>query len=78
MSETFAASKEAIGRLRKSLSNADEDTRWNFGFWCAGLVMMGGAVVGQFGLNGVIFCFGALVYVAGKHGMSNHEQRVGK
>lgn len=36
MSDTWKHSRASIRRLRELLRDADEDTRWDFGFWLTG------------------------------------------
>lgn len=64
MTETYAEARASIGRLKALLRDADEDTRWMFGFWLAGLFMMGGAIIGVFGWNGAMFCLGIVIWKA--------------
>jgi hypothetical protein len=62
MSETFKATAEGFRRLKAALSEADQDTRDGFAFWCIGLCLMGSATVVQFGWAGFLFCCGAVLY----------------
>lgn len=71
MSDTFAETKEQFRRLRTALQNADEDTRWSFGFWFTGIVVMAAAVIMQFGWLGAVFMFGMLLWAAGNHALSS-------
>jgi len=64
MSETFKAAREGFRRLKKSLSEANEDTRIDFVWWCIGLCLMGSAIVIEFRWSGLMFCAGAVVYFA--------------
>lgn len=69
MSDTWRETRVAIRRLRAALHEADEDTRWNFGFWLVGLALMAGAIVMQFGWLGAIFCGGAVLCFSGANAM---------
>lgn len=62
MSETFKAAEEGFRRLKKSLSEADQNTRIDFAWWCIGLCLMGGAIVIEFGWPGLMFCAGVVIY----------------
>ena len=64
MTDTWANTRASINRLKKGLGEADEDTRWDFGFWAAGLGMMGMAIIIQFGGAGLLFCFGLVIWAA--------------
>lgn len=62
MSEAFAETRASIQRLRNLLRDADEDTRWMFGYWLLGLATMGAAIIGEFGWRGAGFCFGLVLW----------------
>lgn len=64
MSETFAETRASFRRLKSLLRDADEDTRWMFGFWLLGLATMAGAIIGEFGWRGAGFCFGLVLWKA--------------
>lgn len=64
MSDTFASTRASFKRLRENWREADEDTRFDLGFWAAGLTMMAVAIVAQFGLWGFVFCSGFLIWVS--------------
>jgi hypothetical protein len=71
VSETWESTRKSVNRLKEAWSEADEDSRWNIGFWAAGLAMMAGAIVAQFGWTGAIFCIGVIVYAAGYHALKS-------
>jgi hypothetical protein len=64
MSETFSSTRASIAKLKKSWSEADQDTRWDVGFWAAGLLMMAVAITAQFGGFGFLFCAGFVIWTA--------------
>jgi len=64
MSETLGHTRDAVRRLKLALNEADEDTRYRFAFWVAGLALMGMAIIVQFGWIGMVFCLGVIVYAA--------------
>lgn len=66
MSETWEATRSSVRRLKTSLANADEDTRYKFAFWILGFAVMGTAIIIQFGYVGASFCFGLLLWKAGQ------------
>lgn len=67
MSETSQAATSSWRRLKAALITADEDARWAFGFWMTGFAVMGTAIILQFGWQGALFCFGLLLWTAGRH-----------
>lgn len=65
MSDTWTHARASLRRLKTALDEADEDTRWKFGFWLTGIATMAVALVAQFGWVGALFCAGALLWAAG-------------
>lgn len=66
-------SETQVNRFKSLWGNANEDIRWDFGFWVAGLAIMAGAIIVQFGWIGTLFCAGAVIWKAGDHGLNQGE-----
>lgn len=69
MTDTWANTRASINRLKAGWRDADEDTRWNIGFWATGLATMGGAIVAQFGWLGMVFCGGFIIWIAANNAL---------
>lgn len=70
MADTWASTRASIDRLKKNWREADADTRWDIKFWATGLCMMAGAIVGQFGWLGILFCAGLVIWGAANHSLN--------
>lgn len=73
MSEAWSSTRTSINRLKKSWAEADEDTKWDCGFWATGLLLMALAITIQFGGLGFMFCAGFIIWAA-----ANNALRQGK
>lgn len=71
MSDTWSHTRSSIRRLKAALRDADEDTRWDIGFWAAGLAMMAAAIIVQFGVWGFLFCGGFVVWGSANNALKN-------
>jgi hypothetical protein len=70
MSDTWSHTRSSIRRLKEALQEADENTRWDLGFWAAGLAMMAAAIIVQFGTWGFLFCGGFVIWVSANHALT--------
>ncbi len=59
---SFENTAKSWNRLKRTISEADEDTQYSMMFWAIGLVTMAAAIVTQFGWLGVQFCAGFVVW----------------
>lgn len=71
MTDTWANTRTSVNRLKAAWAQADEDTRWDIGFWSAGLGIMATAIIVQFGWLGLLFCGGAIIWSAGHHALTH-------
>lgn len=74
MTDTWSNTRASVNRLKTLWQNADEDTRWDLGFWATGLAMMAVAIVAQFGWIGAMFCAGFVIWGAGNNALRNGHQ----
>lgn len=65
MSETWQATRTSIDRFLAGWREAEEDTRARFRYWATGILLMGGAIISQFGWSGFVFCLGLVLWAAG-------------
>lgn len=64
MSDSLPLSRKAVSRFREIWQSSDDTIRYRFEFWCAGVGMMGAAIIIQFGWTGALFCIGAIICAA--------------
>jgi hypothetical protein len=64
MTDTWANTRASINRLKAAWRLADEDTRFDLGFWATGLTMMALSIIHQFGWTGALFCAGFVIWRA--------------
>lgn len=69
MSDTWANTRASIAKLKRTWSEADEETRWDFRFWIGGQFMMATAIIIQFGSVGLLFCAGFLIWVSANNAL---------
>lgn len=69
VSDSWSNTRSSMKRLKAVWGQADEDVRWDIGFWGAGLIIMGASIVIQFGWVGLLFCTGVLIWHAGNHAL---------